>query len=111
MQVFRPKEEWGKHLWGYIHTICIIDNDDPNTTRQQTDHVIKCLRGLSDSIICSKCAEHFKISLENFMTSTDICRNMALFEWSVNIHNEINRKLGKPEWSYEAALDKWTKKL
>jgi hypothetical protein len=27
-----------------------------------------------------------------------------LFKWSVDVHNIVNKRLGKPEFSYEAAL-------
>ena len=29
--------------------------------------------------------------------------NQALFEWSVKLHNEVNRRLGKPDVSIQKA--------
>ena len=33
----------------------------------------------------------------------------AFFAWGVNLHNSVNRKLGKPELTYEEALSMWRK--
>ena len=33
----------------------------------------------------------------------------AFFRWGVNLHNSVNRKLGKPELTYEEALSIWRK--
>ena len=33
----------------------------------------------------------------------------AFFAWGVNLHNSVNRKLGKPELTYEEALSIWRK--
>lgn len=32
------------------------------------------------------------------------------FEWTVNLHNAVNKKLGKPEISLETARNIWTNK-
>jgi hypothetical protein len=34
-----------------------------------------------------------------------------LFRWSVDFHNRVNTKLGKPVVTYEEALEKWTRIL
>ena len=111
MSVHRPNTHWGTHLWGYIHTICIIDSDEPIIIQKQTDKVIHCLKELPNSIICSKCAEHFKEALTEFLESGSIYVSMKLFRWSVDFHNDINKKLEKSIFSYEDAVIKWTKKI
>jgi hypothetical protein len=42
--------------------------------------------------------------IEGFMDS-----GKALFEWTVALHNLVNRELGKREWTVEEALEHYTK--
>lgn len=39
----------------------------------------------------------------------DLGENSDLFRWSVDFHNKVNAKLGKPVVTYEEALEKWTR--
>ena len=34
-------------------------------------------------------------------------QNMILFKWSVELHNKVNHKLQKSQFTYQEALDKW----
>jgi hypothetical protein len=50
-------------------------------------------------IPCEKCALNYKRHLEEL----PIEDNGALFEWTVKLHNIVNRELGKNEMSLSAA--------
>ena len=51
-------------------------------------------------IPCLSCREHF----EQVLVDNPVPDAEDLFNWSVDLHNIVNRRLGKPEVSYEAAL-------
>jgi hypothetical protein len=58
------------------------------------------VEGYKEIIPCLSCREHFEqVLVDNPVPEAD-----NLFEWSVDVHNIVNRRLGKPEVSYEAAL-------
>jgi hypothetical protein len=51
-------------------------------------------------IPCLSCRQHFeKVLVENPVPETG-----DFFQWSVDVHNIVNKRLGKPEVSYEEAL-------
>jgi len=58
------------------------------------------VEGYKEIIPCLSCREHFEqVLVENPVPEAD-----DLFKWSVDVHNIVNKRLGKPEVSYEAAL-------
>jgi len=108
INTFRQKESWGKYLWAFIHTITVIDfiNNEyyVNMTIDKLSHV-------QYIIPCKHCAEEYCHSIESLANSKeyDVYKSMELFRWSVDFHNQINKKLGKPEFMYEDALLLWAK--
>lgn len=104
---FKSKDHWGTHLWGFIHAITIIDFESNESYNKNIKVILKELR---DCMPCPKCKATFKMYLDK-LDDLDLTKSMILFYWSVDLHNEVNKKLNKPEWSYEMALMKWTKKI
>lgn len=102
--MYRPKDHWGPHLWGYIHTICIIDFENNSEYVEKT---IRNLIELTHAIPCPKCIELYIDHLQKLDT-IDKTESMVLFKWSVELHNAVNRKMRKSEMSYEDALKEWT---
>lgn len=102
--MYRPKDHWGHHLWGYIHTICIIDCGNNS---ELADKTIKNLIELTHAIPCPKCIHLYSDHLQKLET-IDKAESMVLFKWSVELHNAVNRKMRKSEMSYEDALKTWT---
>lgn len=107
---FRPSHEWGPFLWGLIHTITVIDFDEPTAQRRAVEQAIHTLKGLPGAIPCHRCAEHFSKQVQT-IDATDWLEPMSLFYWTVDVHNAINQKLGKPMMSREDALSKWSKQI
>jgi hypothetical protein len=106
MNKYQPKFHWGNWLWGFIHTITIIDNSN---NIQQNQLIIHKLIGIKDIFPCSICENTYKYYLTKLNT-IDFRESMALFYWSVDLHNTVNSKLNKPLWSYDQALSKWSVK-
>lgn len=102
---YREKHMWGEHLWSFIHTITIIDFEE---SKSHNERILACLRGVLTVIPCSIC----KIDYENEINKinlNNLSEPMCLFRWSVDFHNTVNAKLGKPQFTYEQALEKWTR--
>ena len=100
---YREKNHWGQYLWGFIHTITIIDYDN------NTDFNIKAkenLINIENCIPCYKCRSLYKEFLEK-LELLDMTKSLVLFYWSVDLHNTVNKKLNKPEVNYEDALLLW----
>ena len=105
---FRSRYHWGPFLWGFIHTISVIDNSKSfgNNTYEKTQQMIERLHLIQNLFPCSLCKGKYVEHLEK-LSNLNKHKEMALFYWSVDLHNDVNRKLGKREWSYEEAKNKW----
>ena len=87
-----PPSKWGPHFWMTLHIACLGCQD----AKVLSDFV----EGYKEIIPCLSCREHFEqVLVDNPVPEAD-----DLFRWSVDVHNIVNRRLGKPEISYEAAL-------
>jgi hypothetical protein len=104
---FRPKVDWGPYLWGFIHTITIIDLGCEENEKHNKN-ALDVLNGLQNCIPCLKCRDKYARQLE-LLQDLDLKEKLVLFRWSVDLHNEVNKKLNKKQISYETALETWSK--
>lgn len=58
-------------------------------------------------IPCDVCRKHLDANMKAIPIDDFLATKKDLFKWSVDLHNMVNRQLGKPEISLEAANDKW----
>lgn len=59
---------------------------------------------------CQKCKNHAKeyVSRHPLMEAVKDKNKYSMFNWTVNFHNEVNLRLGKPLYSTDDALTMWT---
>jgi hypothetical protein len=105
---YRCKNNWGIHIWNYIHTITIIDFADENDNLQHSNIAYNILINLKFS--CKKCQKEYEEELKNIDINL-LSKSMYLFKWSWDLHNKINNKLNKKIITYEEALDIHTIKI
>lgn len=103
----RPIYHWGPGLWNFLHTITIVDYQNNEMFNK---NVLKNLMVVADIIPCKHCAAHYNKFLEQ-LDSVDLTKSMVLFYWTVDLHNEINKRLGKVVLSYDKAIDIWCKRI
>jgi hypothetical protein len=101
----KSKHHWGTKLWGYIHTITIV-NYDQKQNKITNQHVLNILYSIKNIIPCSKCINDYNLFLERLLY-TDLSQPMILFYWSVDLHNYVNSKLNKPQFTYNEAINIW----
>lgn len=89
---------WGPILWGAIHITCLAGTATP-----------QFVNAFADALPCPACSGHFKKLLEEF-PFPETSDPLILFEWSVNAHNQVNARIGKPVITMEQALERWTMK-
>lgn len=107
---YRANDHWGKHLWVFIHNICIVDFYDPIDNLTMSNKVYDNLKALETAIPCRYCRDEWNNALKE-LDNMDLRESMCLFKWSWELHNKINRKLKKNELSYEEALQLYTKMI
>ena len=108
--IYRVSNHWGNFLWGFLHTITIIDHTDSDLQAHYTKRALKHMEAIVNAIPCLTCSSHYGqfVSALMDLSSSDCVRHrMWLFGKMVAFHNEVNRKNGKREWTVEEALERW----
>lgn len=95
---------WGPSGWKFIHFITL--GYPKNPTSDNKNNYKSFLTMISDILPCSLCSNHYKENLIKYPLTDDILSNkIKLFNWSVDMHNEVNKINKKPIVSYDEALD------
>lgn len=94
-------DKWGRHLWKSIHYIALGYPQNP-------DDAIKLAYknfyiNLWYYIPCYKCSNNYKEHLKELNIDFFLESPEKLFEWSVLLHNIVNRDLGKQQITLQDA--------
>lgn len=96
---------WGLYGWGFIHNVAL------GYPKEQTYMIKENYRQffhlIGDVIPCKSCSTHYKKMIADY--PPDLTDRDALFKWTVDIHNNVNKRLGKSEISYNDAYNIWLK--
>lgn len=97
---------WGPQAWRFLHSITFAYpvKNPSDAQKKQTKEFFTYLQFL---LPCPECKQHYSQLLilkpiDNALDSQD-----SLSRWLVNIHNQVNKRLGKPEMPYEIVKDKY----
>lgn len=95
---------WGKYQWTTIHFVALGYPKAPTESQKQY-YFTYFSKILPEILPCLKCRKHLKQTLqtEHPMTPAALVNPDTLFEWTVSLHNVVNRRLGKPTLSLEEA--------
>lgn len=98
---------WGKYIWTSIHMIALGYPDKP--TQEDKTNYKQFYVNLWKVIPCYKCSINYQKHLKQLPIDEHLNDNMSLFKWTVDFHNIVNKKVGKREWTFEEALEKFRK--
>ena len=98
---------WGPFFWHTIHIVALGYSKNPTYTDK------KCAKEFYESfaflIPCSVCREHYKEHLVAKPITTFLDSRTDLIKWTIDIHNKVNKMLGKPEWTLDEVLTYYEK--
>ena len=97
---YRAKQHWGNPLWGFIHSIILENNANP----EKLENIKNVLKNIEHCIPCVKCVIKYTPHLAKLV---DINNFTDLFNWSVDVHNNINVTFNKSQWTYKMALEEY----
>lgn len=97
---------WGPKMWTMIHLICLQAPETIDTNVGNTYYMFFSM--MPYVLPCDKCREHWLDHVRAFPLEQALGSRDKLFRWSVQVHNLVNKSLGKPEVPYEVALEHWT---
>ncbi len=93
---FSP-ETWGPSMWFMVHLIAATYPINP--TQHDKSNAAAFFKSLQHVLPCGGCRRGYEIILqtENTRLTPEVFASRAsLFKWTVDVHNRVNAKLGKP---------------
>jgi hypothetical protein len=94
-----PKH-WGREGWKFIHWVALTYPNRPN--EKDKKNYLKFFESLQDVLPCPICAEHFKQNMKDY--PINLGSNKELFNWTVDMHNLVNKQNGKKAITYDQAF-------
>ena len=93
---------WGPKLWFSLHSITLNYPKKPTFKEQQKYN--NFFVSLQYILPCDNCAGNYKKHLDKFPITENLGCRKDIVLWLINIHNEVNKTLGKPEMKPSVAL-------
>lgn len=94
-----PTSVWGPHFWYVIHITAF------NYPKQPNDYHKMSYRNFYESIgnvlPCLKCQQHYRTYLSKYPIAPFLDNRDMLVKWAIDLHNIVNKSLGKPIYSYQ----------
>ena len=90
-----PPEIWGPMFWSTLHIMSLAYPDDPTYSEKRAAKEL--FNALVYLLPCPVCRSHYKVILQVMPVESWLDNRKSLVEWVWMMHNEVNKKLGKPE--------------
>lgn len=97
-----PPEVWGPFFWNTIHIAALAYPAEPSHGHKKSAQ--QFFESLQLLIPCPICREHYKVHLEKYPLLPHLDRRRDLFNWTLLLHNEVNKSLNKPMFTAEETL-------
>lgn len=97
-----PPTVWGPFFWHTIHIVALGYPKNPSYADKKSAK--EFYESLAFLLPCSICKEHYKSNLQKHPITPYLDSRADLMKWTIQIHNEVNKMLGKPEWSMEEII-------
>lgn len=97
---------WGPNAWTFIHLMVLSEKEPFDTGRlMYYEQLFELLKHL---LPCESCRQHLTENLSLMDPLKNITSKRALFDWTIVLHNKVNKMLHKKEWNLEEAYTHWT---
>ena len=86
-------------MWHTLHTLSLDYSEVPTPEQKQTMSVF--LDAIGKLLPCISCREHYQRYVQEYPLSEAVQSAEALQHWLVRLHNRVNTRLGKPEYTHD----------
>jgi len=96
---------WGKQYWGFLFSTALgyPRNPDIDTQHNYFRHYFN----LANVLPCESCQYNYENHLRKLPLNFHLHSRMALLNWVLMLHNEVNRTIGKPPITAVQAIQKY----
>ena len=108
MRFVPEKQDWGPNAWSLIHYTALAYPSQPTDVDKENYKTF--YYSLQNTLPCPKCALNYQRHLKDIPIDEALVGPEELFKWTIDIHNEVNKELGKRKYSYQEVSDKYIKK-
>ena len=98
---------WGPPFWFVIHTIAFYYPENP--TFNEKRHMFEYFQNLQYVIPCPICRRHYAKTFQEHPITPYLDSKNSLVEWTVNLHNIVNKSKGKPTKSLSEVIKHYEK--
>ena len=89
--------QWGPSAWLFLHSVSFQYPENPNDQDKNNYKIF--FESLQNILPCPNCREHYQKNLkENPM---NLESRESLIKWVIDLHNAVNKKNSKKEYSYD----------
>jgi hypothetical protein len=94
---------WGPPLWKSIHYIALAYPNYPS--KNDKNRYEAFFTNLVNVIPCGICADHYQQNLLKHPLKEGLENKMSLINWTIDMHNEVNKSNKSKIYSYEEGLN------
>lgn len=97
-------DKWGVHGWKFIHHVAL---GYPKIPTENNKNNYKSFFSLLGTVLpCHICNDHYNEHLLIHPLTDDVLStNKNLINWTIDMHNEVNKAHGKKIYSYDEAFE------
>ena len=97
-----PPEVWGPFFWHTIHIVALGYPKAPTYSDKKAAK--EFYESLTALIPCPICKEHYVAHLKEKPITPFLDTRQDLFLWTIDLHNRVNKTLGKAEFKAEDSI-------
>ena len=98
---------WGPSFWFVLHTVSLNYPEQPTYVEKRTHHDF--YRIIQHILPCEACRRHYKELFATYPIEPFLTSKQSLVTWVVMIHNQVNKRLGKPLVTTQEVLTNYQK--
>jgi uncharacterized protein YbaR (Trm112 family) len=98
---------WGPSAWKFIHSVALNYPLEPTIIDKQ--HYRLFFEYLMHVLPCPKCKHNYEKEFNLLPIDSALENREALVYWTIDIHNSVNKRLGKREYTYEEVYEIYRK--
>lgn len=97
-----PPSVWGPFFWHTMHISALGYPQKPSYNQKKAAK--EFYEALVFLIPCPICREHYSQFLQQNPVAPSLDRREDLFKWTVDLHNSVNKQLGKPRFTESESI-------